>query len=209
MDVERPGDPTSVERSLTDLRGVRSARVEMDAGRVRGVRVLVVPERTVEETVAEVREALASSHGLYLAPEAVEVLRSGHAGRPGRRRLSSVATERAGDRFSARVTLELAGDVLVGERNVGTGERAERRSLAEATLEGVGKLVEGPLSVHAVRLLNDAGQRVAVVVLGHGFDSYVGAAVVRIDDYDAIARATLDAVNRLVDAPRAGAGRPA
>ena len=55
-----------------------------------------------------------------------------------------------------------------------------------------------------MRFVSEGDTRFVIVVVDKGGESLIGSAVVRYDDYDAIARATLDAVNRFI----AGAFEP-
>lgn len=193
---------TALESAIERLGGVRSARVVIGDAGIEGVRVLVVPERDSEQTVTEVRSLIHERAGISLKDSQVQVLRTGDAKGLPRRKLASVLTERSGERFTARVTLELAGDVLIGESAVPAGQRFEYRSLARATLDGVGELLSEPLELQSVHLAVDGEDRFAMVVVASGENALIGSAVVRSDEYDAIARATLDAINRLIGRPR-------
>ena len=188
-----------LEQAVASLRGVRGARVETAAnGRV-AARVLVVPERDPAEVTAEVVRIAAERFGMELSAGAVEVLRSGGVDPgsvPPRRRLSSVATRRSVDEFMVRVTLELHGDVLVGEAGAPCGPRHEHRTVVRAVLNGLRSLLEPSCDVDGVSVLQLGDVRLAVVSVLAGADTLVGSALVRVDDNDAIARATLDALNR-------------
>lgn len=130
----------------------------------------------------------------------VEVLGAREPGRtPTRRKLSSLATKRYGERFTAQVTLELHGDALVGEVDVPTGRRFEYRSVARAVLESVRRLIPYALQLENVDIFNFGADRLAVVSVSSRSDTLVGSAFVRADELDAIARATLDAINRVID----------
>lgn len=119
---------------------------------------------------------------------------------PQRRRLSSISTERSEEGFKARVALELAGDVLVGESAGPIARQFEHRSVAQATLEGLHELLEEPVDLESVEMYPAAGDQMAVVTLSSSAGPLVGSALVRLDDHDAIARATLDALNRVLTA---------
>ncbi len=123
----------------------------------------------------------------------------GTAGVVPRRKLSSLATKRYHDRFMAQVSLELEGDSLVGEVDVPTGRRFEYRSVARAILESVRRLLPYALQLENVEVFNFGAERLAVVSVGSRDDVLVGSALVRSDELDAIARATLDAINRVLN----------
>jgi hypothetical protein len=115
--------------------------------------------------------------------------------------LSAIAIERSNERFYARVVLELGGDVLVGESDSPTEPSFEYRSVARATLQGLNELLSQDLDLDSVQVLPVGSSRLAVVTLGREGEILVGSALVRLDEHDAIARATLDAVNRTIAAP--------
>lgn len=194
-----------LQHSLEGLRGVRGARVEAQGTEVMAVRVLVVPERGTQQTIADVRALASDAFDTEIDPERIEVLRVAEpleeeGGR--RRKLSGIAIERSDQRFQARVVLELGGDVLVGESDSPTEQSFEFRSVARATLEGLRELHDYDIALESVQVLPIGNGRLAAVTLGRGEETLLGTALVRLDEHDAIARATLDAVNRTISAPR-------
>jgi hypothetical protein len=198
-DADRPPDGGEVERVLRSVRGVRGAKVVVEASRITAVKVLVVPELGAHDVVARVVTTVAERLGVEIPPERVEVLRAGDplvAGQLERRRLSSLATRRSGSDFTVRVTLELRGDVLVGEATAPSGQLHEQRAVARGILHGIGSLIDEPTELDSVSLLTSGDRRLAVVSVLVGQEVLVGSALVRLDDHDAIARATLDALNR-------------
>ena len=200
--AEDAGTVRRLENAIAGLRGVRQARVEVSGRTVERVRVLVVPEHPTDEAVDEIR-ALIAREGLSLAAGAIEVLRSNLVSFKARRRrkLSSISTERTPDRFKARVVLELGGDTLVGESDAPSERSFEYRSIARATLEGLRKLLRERVELESVQLLNSGSHQLALVALRHGGQTLVGSALVKLDYHDAVARATLDALNRFLSAP--------
>lgn len=192
---------TRLERALGDLPGVRGARVDANGTDVRAVRVLVVPERDKPATIDRVRSIASNSLGIDVSSQRIHVLsaptvdeRAGER----RRKLSSLTIERTTDRFGARVTLDLGGDVLVGEAEGPAVSGAEMRTVAHAALNGVRELLEDAVELDSIEFVSVGGTEIAVVVLAADRGPLVGSAVVRRDAYEAIARATLDAVNRFV-----------
>ena len=199
---EADGAARRLESSITELLGVRRARVELEDKRVKAVRVLVIPERPTRDLVAEVTAVLAR-HGYSVEPGAVQVLRTseGVRGPLQRRRLSSISTERTATRFRARIVLELGGDVLIGEDDSPSEQSFEHRSIARATLESMRELLTHPVDLESVEVLQAGASELAVVTLRRNESTLVGSAIIRVDHHDAIARATLDALNRQLTAP--------
>lgn len=185
----------SLETAISEVRGVRRARVEGNEAGVESIRVLVIPERRSADIIEEVQR-LASERALNVDPSKVQIIRVEGGGPAQRRRLTSLSTERTRDRFRAKVMLELAGDVLVGESEVPLGVDFERRSLVKAVLEGMKELLEFPVELEAATILDAAGRRIALVTLTRGADILVGSAAITTDERDSFARATLDALNR-------------
>jgi hypothetical protein len=192
-----------LEKLILTLPGVRGAKVEADEAGIRSVRVLVMPERQTDSTVREVRSLAAGDFGVELDHSTIHILRAGgetveSRERPARRRLASLMTERSPSAFKTRVTLEMPGDVLVGESESHPGELFENRSIANAIIIGLRDLLAFPVEVEAVNLIRQAEGTLALVFLHRGHDRLVGSALVQKDEHDAIARATLDALNRFL-----------
>jgi hypothetical protein len=197
---------TDLQHSLEGLRGVRGARVEIQGDEITAVRVLVVPERRTQETIGEVVSIASDLFDVAIDPERVEVLRvAGPLSQEGdrRRKLSGISIERLGQRFHAKVVLELGGDVLVGESDSPSEQGFEFRSVARATLDGLRELLDEDIDLDSVQVLPIGNGRLAVVMLARGGEMLLGTALVRLDEHDAIARATLDALNRTLGARQA------
>lgn len=200
-----PPQVNELEAAVAALRGVRAARVHSRPDGVESVRVLVVPERDANEVVHEIQGMVWAHLGSELDSHAIEVMKASAPGaangRPRRRKLSSLATKRAGDRFTSQVILELGGDLLIGEDDSPSGRRFEHRSVAEAVLDAVRRLVAVPLELGSADFVEMGDCRIAAVVVERREELLLGSAVVTLDEHDAIARATLDAVNRLLVNP--------
>lgn len=71
--------------------------------------------------------------------------------------------------------------------------------MARAVLQSVRRLIPYALQLENVDIFNFGAERLAVVSISSKSDTLVGSAFVRADELDAIARASLDAVNRVID----------
>jgi hypothetical protein len=132
---------------------------------------------------------------------------AGRCSQGSRRRLASLTTRRADGRFSAQVGLSMGADILVGEAAAPAERESELRSVARAVLDGLRHVMERPLDVISAEIISMGGNRLALVGLQAAERVLVGSAHIRVDDHDAMARATLHALNRLltrVEAPVAG-----
>jgi hypothetical protein len=189
-----------LESEVAKLRGVRGARADLDPSGTPSVRALVLPEGDPSAVRSAIR-TLARTTGVPLATDSIQILQAdlpSSNGKSRRRRLASLTTSRSDDGFTARVTLELDADVLMGEIEGPTGRRFEQRAIALAVLDALGDLLDFDAQLDNVNLLQVGDTRLAVVQLNSETDSLVGSALVRFDEHDAIARATLAALNRVV-----------
>jgi hypothetical protein len=191
-----------LEAAVAALRGVRAARIHGSAAAVDAIRVLVVPERDASEVITEIQGMVWAHLGTVIDTHAVEVMKATAPeavdGRSRRRKLASLSTKRAADRFTSQVILELDGDLLMGEDDSPAGRRFEHRSVAEAVLDAVRRLSAVPLELGSADFVEMGDCRIAAVVVERPNELLLGSAVVTLDEHDAIARATLDAVNRLL-----------
>ncbi|HEY7874534.1 MAG TPA: hypothetical protein VIG64_05355 [Actinomycetota bacterium] len=189
-----------LEEAVGLMRGVRGARADLDPSGAPSVRALVLPE-VDEAAIDQAVRALARTNGIELGPGAVQILKAdlpAPQGRSRRRKLSTLSVARSDEGFTAKVTLDLDGDALIGEIEAPAGRRFELRSIGLAVLDALSKLLEFEVQLESVNLLQIGDTRLAIVQLNTETEALVGSALVRYDEHDAIARATLDALNRLV-----------
>ena len=186
------------EEAAAELPGIRRARVEVNGESI-VVRALVAPERTDDLAIAVLTD-LARRLELDLQPGSIEILRAADPDPEGehrRRRLMSLTSERVEDRFVVRVVLELAGDLIVGQsEGRAKTRRAEQELVVEAVVDGLSELLDFTPVVEAVDLLTTGTTEVCIVALDSPRGTMAGAARLKLDEHDAIARATLDALNR-------------
>ena len=163
---------------------------------VESLRVLVIPERSTARTIADVQKIVTRLTGGPIPNARVQVIRTAPTPGSARRTLTSLSFDRSDDAFSVRAALELSGDVLMGESASPQGTAFERRAISEAIVKGTTELIDFPIVVQRVYIISDVESQIAVVVLARKNEILVGSAVVRQGEHDAIARATLDALNR-------------
>ena len=191
-----------IEKAVRSLRGVRGAKVRTRVGQIDRVSALVVPERVGDGLVREVRSIASKSAVVELEPERIELVSATSNGRGARRRLESMTIERSGSSFTAQAALELEGDVLIGRASAGISRHLEQAAVAQAVLSAAAELLDEDLRVQSADVLEVGSTRLALVVLAGSQGVLTGSAAVRVDDYDALARATLDTINRLTVASR-------
>lgn len=163
------------------------------------VEILVVPEREAETVV---REAVAQARrlGVDITPAQVDVLPARVASQEGqRRKIAQVATSYSESLFTARVTLQLGGDLVVGEGQTVSGLGLETRAVAHAVVEAVKTILPEPLAVADVDRLRVGGEELIVVTIRRPAGTLVGSAVLGSDPFDATARAAMKAVNGVLE----------
>ena len=98
----------------------------------------------------------------------------------------------------ARVKLEFRNEALVGESECQIGLGPDHAAPARATLDALDPLLTDGLALEDARVLQIVNGPFAVVTLRHGPRLLVGSALIENDLGLAMARATLDAANRLI-----------
>lgn len=210
MREETPSRTQQLERAAEALPGIKRVRADTSGGRL-SVRVLVAPERTDEEATRMLRDLATHRLGIALAEDAIEILRTGVAPPAPdgpRRRLMSLTTERLEERFVVRVVLELAGDLVMGQSEGPAKKQLDQQRLvAQAVINALADVLDFSPSVDTVESIQDEEREFWIVTLESDLGTMVGAARVRQNEHDAVARATLDAINRAMNmrthAPRA------
>ena len=154
---------------------------------------------TWEEATTDARVVLSEPVEVAETPEDGD--RGPDLGSPGRVRLSTIATERSSEGFTARVVLDDGRASASGETRTSAGRRSEDRSIVRATLEALTRRLGEGVEVDDVDVVQAGEERVALVALTSGRQVLLGSALVTSDDHEAMSRATLDALNRVAAKP--------
>lgn len=200
-----PRRDNSFEQALLAIKGVRRASVHLDLEGGLSVRVLVVPESNVERTIQEVR-AVASARGVDVPASSIEILGAEkEESSVRRRRFSSLMMKREDEVFQAQVSLRRNGDALIGESRAADGGsmalRSELMTVADAVIDALRVFFGAGAEVQEVNVVELAGQQVCMALVKVGAEHFVGSALVKRGEHDAVVRATLDAVNRPLVSP--------
>jgi hypothetical protein len=162
------------------------------------VEVLAVPELPEETLRHQISAVVGAALGRDAKVETNVLLAARRtplgADQP-RRRLSSLVTRRTHERFSTQVILSRDGDVVTGEAEVPTGTE-EALAVAQAVIEGLDEVSPEPLRLRTVETLNMGEEVLVLAEVTCGSRRLLGTAEVRFDLPDAVARATLHALNR-------------
>ncbi len=208
---ERQSLAHEAETVIRRLHGVSAARVELgDDGRIGQVHVLGSADRTARLLVADVIAALGAELGVTLEPSQIRVavLRPGQT-QPGpaplRARLKfiglTVTTLR--DAQEARVRVEHEGLTYEGAASGPVGVIHGPGVVGLAAIRAVETYLrcDGVFHLRAATVVPLGSHQVALALVawtGPEEEILSGAAIVRDDTRDAVARAVLDAVNRSV-----------
>lgn len=198
-------DPDALAEQIRGVSGVQAARVVADgAGRIAEIHVVADSGKSPKQVVRDIQTLAQAGFGLAIDYRIVGVVQLDRstAGPDGpRAQLESVSWRVSGGRMSCRVELSCGGGQAAGEAEAPSGSRGRQRLAALATIDALVTLnARHVLWLDDATLVDFGGQSVAVsrvvVTEPDGERTLVGAALVRSDDVEAVARATLDAVNR-------------
>jgi hypothetical protein len=209
---EASGKPSSdaVESALSRIPSVTAARVVTGPnGRITEVHVLARRDRAPKQLVRDVQSVALTSFGIEVDYRTVSVVQlddppvEGDAGvlAVPRVALLRLSADAIGFSSEVRIHLSAAGKELVGiaKGPSSSGMRLVARALVDAVLDLVG---DAALDVDYADILSAGPYSVAIAILRlatpRGDQVVSGSAVVRKDGNDAMARACLSALNRLL-----------
>jgi len=214
-DLHDPAQRAEIERALESVVGMVAARVVPGFDRpVDELHALVNGDRSPKQVVRDVQSLLYTRFDLSIDHRVISVvqltdddpivnLEASESRRPA---LSRLAVTQTGDECSVTVVVTDPE----GVEHVGTAAadvaptRHQHAAAAQSTLAALEDLVPRgtSMSLHAVDLVACAGVQVALAVVDvrspRSRATLTGSATVQRGDIDAIARATLDAVNRIL-----------
>ena len=119
---------------------------------------------------------------------------------PERPSLVGLEVNRTNGSSAARVELRFRDRALLGETEVEAGTTTDHAAPVRATLEALQPVVASSLELEDARVLQILDGPFAVVTLRNDERLLVGSAMIEDDLGIAMARATLDAANRFIDA---------
>lgn len=218
-------ESAALEEAIRRISGIQAARVVTGpGGRVAEVHVLAGRERGAKQLVRDVQSVMLTNFGIDIDYRTVSVVQLDEAAAPAPpvggalpRSDQPVAPEAAGIPRAAIVRLVTETASFTTEVRVGIAINANERAgmargpstaglrlVANATIDAVAEMLHASaVEVTSAELVTVGSVQVAVAVVrlatSRGEQTLVGSAVVRKDANDAVARATLDALNRVID----------
>lgn len=197
-----------LEETLARLPSVQAVRVAGDAGRVREVHVLAVPDKAAKQVVRDVQTLAMARFGIDIDRRVISVVQIGPDLGAGDDRPVIIGIHEIpeGARTTMAVTLGWHGDEHAGTATGPAAPAARLRLVGEAALRAVEQIVvDEALALDAVGAPSIGMRKVMVVVVvstgPRGEEVAVGSALSHGDDADATVRAVLDALNRRINRP--------
>lgn len=200
-------DIRECERLIQQIRDVISARIVADSeGNVQEIHVLAGVARGPKQIVRDIESIFMARFGVSVDHKKISIAQIYEeppvfAG-PSRVRLVSVNVLTAGPKTEARVKLQYGDTICEGVASGPSSAANRLRLVTVATISAADQYVreDWAFSVEDVVCATLGRKTVVVVALTvltpAGEDCLVGASVVKQDERDAAARATLDALNR-------------
>lgn len=202
-----------IEEALGQVAEVKAARVVASPeGHIQEIHVLALPTKTPKQLVRDIESTIMASFGIpvdhkkisiaQLGSESVPAAEDVAAAPPTRPKISSIETSVSGLDAAAKVTIELGGEMYVGEASGPASQTGRQRIIAEATLRAIEQSACGAsgLVLEDVTVIRLGREDVAVscvtLITPPGEQAFVGCALIRQNEKDSIVRATLDAINR-------------
>ena len=196
------------ERVLHHIRDIHTAKVNLGSdGSVEEVHVLASGGRSVKQIIKDIQTALLSQFDAKLSPDRIRVTLIGSDLEPetgwGRPVFTTVEVVAQGTLSQVTVALRHQGATFRGEAQGPAYGSSHLRVVSEATLRAAGSYLQAGLEfqLEEVVLLPLGTVRAAVAAvnfvdhLGKVY-TLTGSAPMRNDEREAVARATLDALNR-------------
>lgn len=208
-----------VETTIRRVPGVADASVQRVEGTGRArLRIRLEKDADIEVVARTIAARLRQQFGMNLDPATLrEAARRTEqapapaaAGRPPRAPRPAFRSLRLEDRsltVEVEVVLDLFGIEVQGHATAAAARRATHRAIARATLAAVEDLVAGRARIEVEEVTvtrspdGDHATVIVTLVTETGMERLIGVSEVREDDDDqAVVRATLDAVNRRIEA---------
>lgn len=208
MGTRAQDNPTlrEYERIIGQIREVISARVVAnDRGTIEEIHVLAGSGRGPKQIVRDIESAFMAQFGVSVDHKKISVAQvqdDVSASGPARIKLVSVNLTTSGTKAEARVQLQFEDTACEGAASGVASGGNRLRLVAGACLQAVEQYFKSEcvFSVEEIQVVSIANRQAVVaavaLVTPTGEDLFIGSSVIRDDDREAVARATLDAINR-------------
>lgn len=200
-------DLTLVQETINRIEGVLNCKVVFENDEISEIHVLANSSRSPKQIARDIESTLFAKYDYKIDKNkiSIAVIQSDDMVSPKRVKLHSVLVKTLLNKIEYSVILTYDG-VEYSVEGSGINTQANRKKLiAKATLEAVEKIIgqEYLFDVQDV-LVNTTNTVTVVTVIVNALvtgneEALVGSAIVRKDLNEAIARATLDAINRRIE----------
>lgn len=192
-----------LEAAIRRLPDIEAVRVVARGTQPTEVHVVTVPGKPAKQVVRDVQSIAIATLGTPIDRRIISVVQVHGEGLPGERaRVLDVSETVTGTRMDVQVTLTWHNQRLVGSADGPAATSTRLHLVAVATLAALSEVIDDDtaLAVTGTNVTTIGSRHVAlamiVLVALEGERTLVGAALVDDDDVKAMARATLDAMNR-------------
>ncbi|HBQ64816.1 MAG TPA: hypothetical protein DD727_07845 [Clostridiales bacterium] len=202
-----------LEKYINKVSGVLSSKIVKDEnGRIIEVHVLSDYSRSPKQIVRDIQSCVAAVFGFQLEYRTISVAQidSGLKSKNSRLQLKNMQIQSEGSRLMVKTQLGLGDGMYEGTASGMSGPRARYVVAASACVSAVHAYLGSDMIfiVSDVQKLSIAGADSFCVALNYCFDGnqgmLVGASVQKEDEYRSVVKATLDAVNRILERISAG-----
>lgn len=203
---------SEIEQALCQVAEIKAARVVASPdGIIQEIHVLALPSKSPKQLVRDIESTIMASFGIPVDHKKISIAQLGQEMLPKeetaskevtRPRIKSINSQISGVTATVTIDLELEGDSYIGEASGAASQTGRLRLVAQATLNAIEQYTHGSYSfaLEDVTIVQLGREKVAVscmaLVTPLGEQTFVGSALVRQNDKDAIVKATLDAINR-------------
>lgn len=210
IDLHDPTQRTAVEEAIRAVPGVLAARLVPGFQReVDELHVLTTTQKGPKQAVRDVQSVLMARYGVTTDHRVISVVQLDEdepSGASARRVLiDSVTVTQQGLSVAVEVVVTDGDRELVGHGDGPSSAAGRRRATGRATLDAIRSLLGSArmVELEGVEITDVLGHRVVTSLVhfhsAHGESTLCGSAIVRGDEAESIARAVLDAVNRMVE----------
>jgi len=208
MDVgQTRGTPRDWENTLEKVRGILSARVTVKDDQILAVQVLARAGRHPKQIMRDAVSVLLTKHGVELEPRLVRVAQvessEEFTAGPSRVRIAALDYRSRGNWGDVAMTIEYGGVMFSGSAQGSSSGTRRLHLVAQANLNALSGCLQREdvfFAIEDIALIKLAGEPIVVVGVGvlgpNGEELLTGSSLIRGDEREAVARATLDAVNR-------------
>ncbi len=199
-------DYRSCEQTLNRIRGVDRAQIAVEDGRLDQIHVLTTGERDIKRVVRDIQSALFTCHDIHLKADQIKVIAGKESldmdRKQKRARIVGLNYHLSQGWGRAGVQLDFHAEEFFGMAEGPSTVGNRLRLFVEATLKAVESCLGDQVMftaehVSIIEMGTEQAILVAVSLVGMESEEILtGSCVVRGDEWEAVVKATLDALNR-------------